>query len=195
MQTSTKYCVALGIILIALLGCAYDESKKGAFMTNYSKMLASTDPQKTETLAQGSEAEKKAIERFYNFYKVFSADVIRKSIKDLYAENGYFRDGFREVHGLENMEKYFLSSTETFHECTFDIQDVASHEGNYYYRWMMNLVLKRNKDKKIQVVGMSHVRYDKDGKIIFQQDYWDTGVIFEKLPLLGPIITWIRNRI
>lgn len=195
MPTLRKYSVAFGIILIVLLGCTYDESKKGAFMKNYSQTLASTDPQKIESLRQGSEEEKKAIEKFYDFYKVFSADVIRKSIKDVYAENAYFRDGFREVQGEENLEKYFLSSTETFHECTFDIQDIASHEGNYYYRWVMNLILKRNKDEKLQAVGMSHVRYDKNGKIIFQQDYWDTGVILEKIPVLGPIITWIRNRI
>jgi limonene-1,2-epoxide hydrolase len=195
MPILRRYSVALGIILIVLLGCTYDESKKGAFMKNYSQILASTDPQKIESLRQGSEEEKKAIEKFYDFYKVFSADVIRKSIKDVYAENAYFRDGFREVQGEENLEKYFLSSTETFHECTFDIQDVASHEGNYYYRWVMNLALKRNKDEKLQAVGMSHVRYDKNGKIIFQQDYWDTGVIFEKIPVLGTIITWIRNRI
>ena len=195
MPTLRRYSVALGIILIVLLGCTYDESKKGAFMKNYSQILASTDPQKIESLRQGSEEEKKAIEKFYDFYKVFSADVIRKSIKDVYAENAYFRDGFREVQGTENLEKYFLSSTETFHECTFDIQDVASREGNYYYRWVMNLVLKRNKDEKLQAVGMSHVRYDKNGKIIFHQDYWDTGVILEKIPVLGTIITWIRNRI
>jgi len=195
MTNLKRYIVAIGLILIVLSACTYDESKKGAFMKNYSQILASTDPQKIESLRQGSEEEKKAIEKFYDFYKVFSADVIRKSIKDVYAENAYFRDGFREVQGTENLEKYFLSSTETFHECTFDIQDIASHEGNYYYRWVMNLVLKRNKDEKLQAVGMSHVRYDKNGKIIFHQDYWDTGVIFEKIPVLGPIITWIRNRI
>ena len=195
MTTLRRYIVILGLILIVLSACTYDESKKGAFMKNYMQVLALTDPQKIETLRQGSEEEKKAIEKFYDFYKVFSGDVIRKTIKGVYAENAYFRDGFREVQGVENLEKYFLSSTETFHECTFDIQDVASHEGNYYYRWVMNLVLKRNKDEKLQAVGMSHVRYDKNGKIIFHQDYWDTGVIFEKIPVLGPIITWIRNRI
>lgn len=195
MDAFRKYLVVFGLILIVLSGCTYDESKKGAFMKNYIQVLASTDPQRIETLRHGSEEEKKAIERFKEFYKIFSADIIRKSINDVYATNAYFRDGFREVQGVENLEKYFLSSTETFHECTFDIQDVASHEGNYYYRWVMNLVLKRNKEDKLQAVGMSHVRYDKNGKILFHQDYWDTGVIFEKIPVLGPVITWIRNRI
>jgi len=195
MTNLKRYIVAIGLILIVISGCTYDESKKGAFMKNYVNVLAATDPQKIETIRNGSEEEKKAIEKFNEFYKVFSTDVIRKSIKDVYAENAYFRDGFREVQGVDNLEKYFISSTETFHECTFDIQDVASHGGNYYYRWIMNLILKRNKDDKLQAVGMSHVRYDKNGKIIFHQDYWDTGIIYEKIPLLGSIITWIRNRI
>jgi hypothetical protein len=195
MTNLKRYIVAIGLILIVISGCTYDESKKGAFMKNYVNVLAATDPQKIETIRHGSEEEKKAIEKFNEFYKVFSTDVIRKSIKDVYAENAYFRDGFREVQGVDNLEKYFISSTETFHECTFDIQDVAFHGGNYYYRWIMNLILKRNKDDKLQAVGMSHVRYDKNGKIIFHQDYWDTGIIYEKIPLLGSIITWIRNRI
>jgi len=153
MTNLKRYIVAIGLILIVISGCTYDESKKGAFMKNYVNVLAATDPQKIETIRHGSEEESKAIEKFNEFYKVFSTDVIRKSIKDVYAENAYFRDGFREVQGVDNLEKYFISSTETFHECTFDIQDVASHGGNYYYRWIMNLILKRNKDDKLQAVG------------------------------------------
>jgi limonene-1,2-epoxide hydrolase len=195
-MTATKRCiVTIGIVLIIISGCSYDESKKGVFMKNYNNSLTATDPQKIDTLKQGSEDEKKAIEKFNEFYRVFSEERIRKSIRDLYGENAYFRDGFREVQGIDNIEKYFISSTETFHECTFDIQDVASNGGNYYFRWVMNLILKKNKNDKFQAVGMSHVRFDKNGKITFHQDYWDTGIILEKIPVLGSIITWIRNRI
>lgn len=164
-------------------------------MKNYIKALAKTDPQKAGAFQEGSEEEKKAIARFIEFYRVFSEERIRASLRDVYGENAYFRDGFREVQGASNIERYFISSTETFHECTFDIQDVASNKGNYYFRWIMNLVLKKDKKDRLQAVGMSHVRFDKTGKISFHQDYWDTGVVFEKIPLLGPIITWIRNRI
>jgi hypothetical protein len=59
----------------------------------------------------------------------------------------------------------------------------------------MTLVLKRNKDDRFQAVGMSHVRFDPEGKVVFHQDYWDTGIIYEKIPVLGAIITWIRQRI
>ncbi len=59
------------------------------------------------------------------------------------------------------------------------------HEGNYYFRWIMHLTLKRNREKPIQAVGMSHVRFDTQGYITFHQDYWDTGIIYEQAPVLA----------
>jgi limonene-1,2-epoxide hydrolase len=164
-------------------------------MKSNEQALKDTDPQKRIPLRQGSAEEERAIAQFRDFYAVFSADTIRASIRTLYAQDAYFRDGFRAVQGIDNLEKYFLSTTEAFEECTFDIQDVAVHEGNYYFRWIMTLALKRKKDDRFQVVGMSHVRFDNAGKITFHQDYWDTGIIYEKIPILGTIITWIRQRI
>jgi hypothetical protein len=137
-----KHIVVLGMVLVLFLGCSFEASKKGAFMKNYDKALKETDPQKIASLRHGSEDEKKAIEKFNEFYRAFSEGKIRKSLKYLYGEKAYLHDGFREVQGIDNIEKYFISSTQAFHECTFDIQDVAVSEGNYYFRWIMKLVLK-----------------------------------------------------
>ncbi len=164
-------------------------------MKHYEQALQETDSRHVATLKPGSAEEEKALQAFRDFYRVFSGEKIRASLADLYSRDAYFRDGFREVRGVDAIESYFLSSTESFHECTFHIQDVAENGGNYYFRWVMTLVLKRDRDNPFQAVGMSHVRFDDTGKIIFHQDYWDTGIIYEKVPLLGRIITWIRNRI
>ena len=58
----------------------------------------------------------------------------------------------------------------------------------------MHLTTKRWKDEPITAVGMSHVRFDKDGRIIFQQDYWDTSIIYEKVPVMGWVIRWIKKQ-
>lgn len=163
-------------------------------MTNYHRALNNTDPQKTEFLQPGSEKEQAAIERFTSFYRVFSLETVRKDIRNVYADDAYFRDGYREVQGLNNIEAYFLKSAETVHECTFDIQDIAVHEGNYYFRWVMHLTTKRWKDEPIAAVGMSHVRFDTDGRISFHQDYWDTSIIYEKVPVVGSVIRWIKKQ-
>jgi hypothetical protein len=192
---AARYVVAAGFFFMLLSACSFDGPQKGTFMNSYYQALKDTDPQKRMALQQGSAEEEQAIAQFRDFYRVFSADTIRTSMRTLYAQDAYFRDGFRAVQGIDNLEKYFLSTTEAFEECAFDIEDIAVHEGNYYFRWIMTLTLKRNKDDRIQTVGMSHVRFDKTGKITFHQDYWDTGVIYEKIPVLGTIITWIRQRI
>ena len=190
-----KVLIAIGLGLMLVSACSYDASQKGTYMKNYDEALKKTDPRQIASLKTASDEEKKAIHRFKEFYRVFSEEKISGEVKTLYRDDAYFRDGFREVRGIDAIEKYFVSSTEAFLECTFDIQDVAVHEGNYYFRWVMTLVLRRSKDEPIQVVGMSHVRFDERGKIIFHQDYWDTGIIYEEAPVLGRLITWIRKRI
>ena len=91
-------------------------------------------------------------------------------------------------------ESLALKSAETVHTAGFDIQDVAVHEGNYYFRWVMDLTTKRWKDEPITTVGMSHVRFDRDGRVTFHQDYWDTSVVYEKVPVMGSVIRWIRRQ-
>jgi hypothetical protein len=49
----------------------------------------------------------------------------------------------------------------------------------------MTIALKRDRGDRFQVVGMSHVRFDRTGRVTFHQDYWDTGAIYERIPVLG----------
>lgn len=163
-------------------------------MSNYHRALNNTDPQKTESIGPGTAEEQEAIERFTAFYRVFSMETVRGHVRNVYAEDAYFRDGYREVEGLDNIEAYFLKSAETVQTATFDIQDVAVHEGNYYFRWVMHLTTKRWKDEPVTTVGMSHVRFDRDGRVTFHQDYWDTSVVYEKVPVMGSVIRWIRRQ-
>ena len=161
----------------------------------YYKMLAYTDPQRARVLNNDSGNEKEVIQNFISFYTIFSEERISENVSDLYAENAYFRNGFRELLGIENIESFFLSAIEVVHECSLDFLDVIHQNGEYYFRWIMRLTLKRDKRKIYKILGMSHVRFNQEGKIIFQQDFWDTGRIYQGLPILGSIIRWIKNRI
>lgn len=187
--------ISILIIVVLLIagGCAH-RGEEGGDMIRYEKALAETDPAKVSGLQTGSELEKEAIERFKAFYRVFSTEVIRKELRGLYADSAYFRDGFKEVVGIDAMEAYFLNSAEGIQSCTFDIQETAAHQGNYYFRWVMHLSMKRSPDDPIRTVGMSHVRYNDGGKVIFHQDYWDTGAVYEKIPVMGAVIRWIRKK-
>jgi len=182
------------LLTIAVSGCTAKKGQEVFAMTNYTKALERTAPETMGTVPPGSEDEKRAIDRFMSFYAVFSGDVIKKNVRDVYADNAYFRDGTKEVEGLDDIAAYFLKSADTVHTCTFDIKDIAVHDGNYYFRWIMHLTTKRWKDQPMKPVGMSHVRFNGNGKIVFHQDYWDSTIIYEKAPIVGTIIRWIKKQ-
>lgn len=190
-----KYKSYVGIILlvsiVALASCA---GGKPMTLKNYYQELVATDPAKTALVKAGSAEEKAGIEAFKAYYKVFAEDVIRRDTKTLYAQEAFFKDGYKEVKGVDAIETYFIATTKAIASCTFDITDVSVHEGNYYFRWIMKLKLNRDKDNPIEQVGMSHVRFASDGKIIFHTDYWDTSVVFERLPVIGSIIRWAKEQ-
>ena len=190
-----KYKIYVGLILlvpiVALAGCA-----GGSPMTleNYYKELSATDPAKTALVKHGSAEEKAGIENFKEYYRIFAENVIRRDTKKLYAKEAFFKDGYKEVKGVDAIESYFIATTKAIVSCTFDITDVSIHEGNYYFRWVMTLTIKRDKDNPLKQIGMSHVRFAPDGKIIFHADYWDTSVVFERAPVIGSIIRWAKEQ-
>lgn len=46
----------------------------------------------------------------------------------------------------------------------------------------------------LEIHGVSHVKM-LDGKIIAQRDYYDLGVVYENLPIIGRIVRWVKGRI
>ena len=190
-----KYKIYVGLILlvpiVALAGCA-----GGSPMTleNYYKELSATDPAKTALVKPGSAEEKAGIKNFKEYYRIFAENVIRRDTKNLYAKEAFFKDGYKEVKGVDAIESYFIATTKAIVSCTFEITDVSIHEGNYYFRWVMTLTIKRDKDNPLKQIGMSHVRFAPDGKIIFHADYWDTSVVFERAPVIGSIIRWAKEQ-
>ena len=190
-----KYKMHIGLtllsLIIALWGCT---GGKPMTLENYTKELAATDPARTTLVKPGSAEEKAGIDAFKEYYKIFAEDVIRRDTKKLYTRDAFFKDGYKEVKGVEAIETYFIATTKAVVSCTFDITDVSVHEGNYYFRWVMKLTIKRDKDTPMEQIGMSHIRFGPDGKVVFHADYWDTSIVFERVPVLGAIIRWAKEQ-
>lgn len=164
-------------------------------MENVDRALIETAPQDVGMMTPGSLLESEALERFKSFYAIFSKERIEALSGGLYADGAWFRDGIREVKGLPGIKAYFVGSCDAIDLCVFDIQDVVAQRGEYCFRWVMRLTLKRDRGKVMVVPGMSHVRFNPEGKVIFHQDYWDTSVILEPVPVLGALVRWIKRRI
>jgi hypothetical protein len=194
MLALKKEAILICCVALTFLGCATSSQEKRHALETYYQALQATDPHKHEILQPGSEKERVAIELFSYLLANFTEDTIKRYVHDVYAPNAYYRDSFTAKQGVENIETYFIEGTRTMDELAFDLQDVAVHDGNYYFRWITQFSQKGKKDDVIHLPGVSHVRFDKEGRIIFHQDFWDAGVIYERLPIIGFFIRWLKKQ-
>lgn len=160
---------------------------------HYRKAVAESASQ--AELEPGSTAEKEAIERFYNFYEIYSYEQIKNGLRELYADDAYFGDPFHSVEGIDEIENYFLFMAEPVVECTFSIESMDRAGRDYYSRWNMHLISKAAPKKAIDAIGFSHVRFNAEGKIIFQQDYWDSSVLMDRLPVVGYWTRMVKRKL
>jgi len=139
--------------------------------------------------------EQDAVGRFRAFFGDITEASVTAKIPALYAENVFFNDTLKTVRGSQAIEAYFLKTTKHANFVRAKVVDVARSGENYYLRWVMDVQFAGSKEV-IRTDGMTHLRFDKDGKIILHQDFWDsTAGFFEHLPVLGPTITWIKAQI
>ncbi len=142
-----------------------------------------------------SETEETVLKRFEAFYADYSAEAIKAGIRDVYADEAWFADPFHVVEGIDDIEHYFVVMAEPVESCTFTIDSVNRSGKDYFFRWTMVLHSKAAKGGPIEALGVSHVRFNEAGKIIYQHDYWDTSVMMDRLPVVGYWTRLVKNRI
>lgn len=164
-------------------------------MTFTTHALAATAATKTNLSGPAEEA---AMARFETFSGNISAENITNNLQKVYARNVYFRDPFKEIHGTTGLEAYLLKDSAAVSEYAIDWKDVAQSNGDYYFRWVMTVKLKRDGRKKPPGItcGISEVRFGADGRVVFEQDYFDAAsFLYERLPILGGEIRFVKKHL
>ena len=147
------------------------------------------------SMPPGSLIETEALQRFTDFYADYSPEAIREGVRLLYDDKAWFGDPFHVVEGIEDIEHYFVVMAEPVEQCTFRIDSIHRSGDDYFSRWTMELESTAAKGELIKTIGLSHIRFNTDGKVIFQQDYWDTSAMFDRLPVVGYWTRLVKNRI
>lgn len=146
----------------------------------------------------GSASEREALARFTDFFSHLSVEAVKNKVRDTYAEDVYFNDTLKTVRGLDNLVDYLHDSAEAAEDVRVEIMDATrTQAGDYLVRWKMMIRFKKfAKGRDTWSIGMSHLRFDGDGRVAYQQDYWDSASgLFEHVPLLGHGIRAIKGRL
>lgn len=190
-----KQTLIHGLIIGSLMtvGCT---SKNKVFAPDGSEnQEALTSTESVELMEAGSQIERDALKQFEDFYADYSVDAIQQGIRAVYADDAWFGDPFHIVQGIDELEHYFVVMAEPVESCTFRIDSMQRSGEDYFARWTMILESKAAKGEIIQTPGISHVRFNAEGKVIFQQDYWDTSAMLDRLPVVGYWTRLVKGRI
>lgn len=143
----------------------------------------------------GSPEDQRNIQNFARFFGNLTEDNARILTRQTYAPTLFFHDTFKTITSLDQLEHYFIETARNTDSVTARIDDVARSGPDYYIRWTMDIRLKKfQRGRTLRSVGITHLRFDEQGRILLHHDYWDSAAgFYQYVPLLGPGIRWIRS--
>tara|TARA_B100000686_G_scaffold305891_1_gene344793 strand:+ start:195 stop:767 length:573 start_codon:yes stop_codon:yes gene_type:complete len=161
------------------------------------EVMARETVDKSNALSPETPEAEAAVERWVDFVADMTQKSVVEKVREVYADSAYLNDTLKEVQGVENIENYFLETISATDKVSAEMLDIAESKGNYYLRWVMIIKFKNlNSGQPTRTIGMSHLRFDSKGKVIYHQDYWDsTSGFYQYVPVLGRLIKAVKGRL
>lgn len=178
----------LGVVFTMLISSCSSAPKKPSYAENYLSALDSR---------AGKVVSEQAVKGFSQVFADLKQENLQNSVREAYANEFYFNDTFRSIDNIEDLVTYMSQTADNVIETKVYIKDIAQSDEDYYVRWVMDIHFETYK-KKIasRSIGMSHLRFNAEGKIILHQDYWDnTDAFFRHLPVVGYMIKKVQKRL
>lgn len=133
------------------------------------------------------------VQRAVGFYEgLREADLAR--LPELYAADARFVDPFNDVRGVAPIRAIFERMFATLREPRFVVDDAIAQGDQAFLTWDFRFAARGGAPMTIR--GATHLRFAPDGRIAEHRDYWDAaGELYEKLPLVGALMRWLKRRI
>ena len=121
---------------------------------------------------------------------------IRATIESVYAPSLYFSDTLLTTERRSDILSHFERMRGSEIVVEIDVLDQRIKGADLYLVWAMRATFKPGSAPVTsQTIGVSHLRFNADGEVVLQQDFWDsTAGFYSHLPILGRIIRAISAR-
>ena len=97
-----------------------------------------------------------------------------------------FSDPFNITYGKTEFITTFSHMFEVMADPKFEILDLSESQKASYIKWRLTGKVKRFKFIKINIVGISEVKANAQGKITTHHDHWDSASqLLTLIPVLG----------
>lgn len=114
----------------------------------------------------------------------------------IYSAEALFKDPFNEVRGPGDIARIFAHMFDQVDTPRFVVRDAIEQGDQAFLTWDFEFSFKSPLPRGPQVIrGASHLRFASDDRICLHRDYWDAAEeLYEKLPVLGGLMRWLRRR-
>lgn len=127
------------------------------------------------------------------FEHITPADLAR--LGEFYSPAARFKDPFNDVQGVDAIRQVFEHMFTALDAPRFAVHDIVQQGDMFFLTWDFKFRFKRGDAAQQTVRGCTHFQLDGQGLIQLHRDYWDAAEeLYEKLPLLGPLMRWVKRR-
>ena len=113
-------------------------------------------------------------------------------LEKMISDDIVFSDPFNFTSGKDRFIKIFKHMFYVMNAPRFEILDLSYSNRTGYIKWRLTGSIKNWKNFPLEIIGISEVVSDNDGKIKAHYDHWDSAsqlLIF--IPILGKPIRWL----
>jgi len=128
------------------------------------------------------------------FANMTPADLDR--LDTVFIENARFVDPFNDAQGLGEIRAVFAHMFTQCAMARFEVLETVQDGSVGYIRWRFHFQLKRDKNPRHPIEGVSRVVMGQDGRVREHIDYWDAaGELYTQFPVLIGLMRWLKAKL
>ena len=134
------------------------------------------------------------LESLIAFYHDLTPESIAR-FPAFYSPDAYFKDPFNEVRGVEAIQGIFTHMFRQVDRPRFVVTERVVDAGGAMLVWEFCYRVRLWGRDETQIMrGVSHLKFDAEGKVCYHRDYWDAAEeLYGKLPVLGGMMRCLRR--
>ena len=127
--------------------------------------------------------------RFAETFNQLGTPSFMKAARDLFADDLYVNDTLSVYNHFVDMTDHFEGMNRSVSDSHVVVQHALLAGDSVFVHWKMTYTLKIFGSKKTMAsYGISQLKINQHGKIVFQQDYWDANNgLYRQLPVAGSL--------
>jgi ketosteroid isomerase-like protein len=182
-----KKVVCFALLIPLLSGCS--SRVRDSYVSEYQQAVSGL----TGVAVTGSEP----VERFKALYGDLKGNNLDERIDAVYAETLYFNDTLHTFRERSALRDYLKKTAQRVDSINVSVDHILVDGNDVWLNWRMQTRARAlGRTMEADTIGMTHLRFDVDGRVVLHQDYWDsTEGLFIHIPVIGGLVRWTRNRL